>query len=212
MTNTTSEFGRELDSLADIISFGIAPALLAYVWGVYFVGVSWGGNWGDQLQRAGKFLSFLFLVCGAARLARFNIQKNPIPKNPGSPTRKYFVGLPIPAAAGMVAAVVYAFSDFPVTTLYWSILWLGLIALLSFLMVSTWRHWSFKELNLLSPRSPLLLVLMATVIFLIWEWSKIVLLAFASAYVASGIIIRAAGLVRRYFRTGRKPAPETQIG
>ncbi|MEP6715274.1 MAG: CDP-diacylglycerol--serine O-phosphatidyltransferase [Terriglobia bacterium] len=212
MTNTTSEFGRELDSLADIISFGIAPALLAYVWGVYFVGASWGGDLVDQLQRAGKFLSFLFLVCGAARLARFNIQKNPVPRNPGSPSRKYFVGLPIPAAAGMVAAVVFAFSDYPITSVYWSILWQALIALLSFLMVSTWRHWSFKELNLLSPRSPLLLVLMGTVIFLIWEWSKQVLLIFASAYVASGIVIRAAGLIRRYFRTAPKPSPEKQPG
>jgi len=74
MTHTTSEFGRELDSLADIISFGIAPAILAYVWGVQFAGTEPGTWWVDQLQRAGKFLSFLFLVCGAARLARFNIQ------------------------------------------------------------------------------------------------------------------------------------------
>ena len=106
MTNTTSEFGRELDSLADIISFGIAPAILAYVWGVAFISGGWGDWPMDQLQRIGKFLAFLFLVCGAARLARFNIQKNPIPRNPGAPNRKYFVGLPIPAAAGMVAAVV----------------------------------------------------------------------------------------------------------
>src|SRR6516162_11924562 len=104
MTNTTSEFGRELDSLADVISFGIAPAILAYVWGVAFVEASVGNGLLDHLQRAGKLLSFLFLVCGAARLARFNIQKNPIPRNPGSPNRKYFVGLAIPAAAGMVAA------------------------------------------------------------------------------------------------------------
>jgi CDP-diacylglycerol--serine O-phosphatidyltransferase len=212
MTNTTSEFGRELDSLADIISFGIAPAILAYVWGVHFAGAAWGAEWVDQLQRAGKFLSFLFLVCGAARLARFNVQKNPVPKNPGAPNRKYFVGLPIPAAAGMVAAVVFAFSSYPITDLYWSALWLALIALLSFLMVSTWRHWSFKELNLMSPRSPLLLIGIATVIYLIWEWSKQVLLIFASAYVASGIIIRISGLIRRYFRSSPKSTPETQIG
>src|SRR5450755_4019873 len=90
MTNTTSEFGRELDSLADIISFGIAPAILAYTWGVQFVTGFPGPGTLDQLQRAGKFLAFLFLVCGAARLARFNIQKNPQPRNPGPPHRKYF--------------------------------------------------------------------------------------------------------------------------
>ncbi|MGD1069813.1 MAG: CDP-diacylglycerol--serine O-phosphatidyltransferase [Bryobacteraceae bacterium] len=206
MTNTTSEFGREMDSLADIISFGIAPAILAYVWGVQFIGGDIGSRSIDHLQRAGKFLAFLFLICGALRLARFNVQKNPIPKNPGVPNRKYFVGLPIPAAAGMVAAVVYAFDSYPVTEFYWSIVWMALLALLSFLMVSTWRYWSFKELNLSSPRSPVLLVLMGGVIFAIWNWAQPVLLILASTYVASGILIRAGGIIRRYFR--RKPRPE----
>jgi CDP-diacylglycerol--serine O-phosphatidyltransferase len=215
MTNTTSEFGRELDSLADVISFGIAPAILAYVWGVQFVGgVSLGNATLDHLQRAGKFLSFLFLVCGAARLARFNIQKNPIPKNPGLPNRKYFVGLPIPAAAGMVAAVVFVADSYPVTSFFESALWLALLALLSFLMVSTWRYWSFKELNLSRPRSPLLLVLMCASIYAIWNWSQPVLLTAAAVYVGSGIAIRAGGLVRRYFgkKTTPKPAAETPIG
>ncbi len=214
MTHTTSEFGRELDSLADVISFGIAPAILAYVWGVQFVDTGWGNTTLDQLQRAGKFLSFLFLACGAARLARFNIQKNPIPKNPGSPDRKYFVGLPIPAAAGMIAAVVFVAESYPVTSFYESIIWLALLALLSFLMVSTWRYWSFKELNLLRPRSPILLVLLCGSIYLIWNWSQPVLLL-ATTYVASGIVTRAAGIIRRYFRpkpVPRPSTPETQIG
>jgi CDP-diacylglycerol--serine O-phosphatidyltransferase len=204
MTNTTSEFGRELDSLADIISFGIAPAILAYVWGVQFAVGTWRV---DQLQEAGKFLSFLFLVCGAARLARFNIQKNPIPRNPGSPGRKYFVGLPIPAAAGMVAAAIHATDSYPITNFYLSTLWLALLALLSFLMVSTWRYWSFKDLNLLRPRSTLLLVLIGSAIFVIWNWSHPVLVIIASAYVASGIAIRGGGLIRRHF--GKKGVPQT---
>jgi CDP-diacylglycerol---serine O-phosphatidyltransferase len=218
MTHTTSEFGRELDSLADIISFGIAPAILAFVWGVQFVGNTFGIWWLDQLQRAGKLLAFLFLVCGAARLARFNIQKNPIPKNPGVPHRKYFVGLPIPAAAGMIAATVFAFDSYPVTEFYWSVVWLALLALLSFLMVSTWRYWSFKELNLSRPRSPVLLVLMGGAIYAIWTWSQPVLLIMASSYVASGIVIRAGGIIRRYFRKKPRQSPppevfqETQIG
>jgi CDP-diacylglycerol--serine O-phosphatidyltransferase len=209
MTNTTSEFGRELDSLADVISFGIAPAILAYVWGVLFVGNSIVDQWG-------KLLAFLFLVCGAMRLARFNVQKNPIPRNPGLPNRKYFVGLAIPAAAGMVAAVVYAFDSYPITELHWSVLWLALMALLSFLMVSTWRYWSFKELNMLSPRSPVLLVVMCATIYAIWNWGQEVLLIIASTYVASGILIRAGGIIRRNFP--KKPSavggskPETQIG
>jgi CDP-diacylglycerol--serine O-phosphatidyltransferase len=193
MTNTTSEFGRELDSLADIISFGIAPVILAYVWGAYFVTPAV-----DQLERAALFLAFLFLVCGAARLARFNIQKNPVPKNPGAPHRKYFVGLPIPAAAGMVAAIVYASGSAPLTSVVWSSLWLALLGLLSFLMVSTWRYWSFKELNPGKPRSSIMLVAMGAVIFAIWNWSQPVLLVLAGSYVASGILIRAGGLIRRY--------------
>ncbi len=214
MTNTTSEFGRELDSLADVISFGIAPAILAYVWGVQFVEHSWGNATLDQLQRAGKFIAFLFLVCGAARLARFNIQKNPVPKNPGSPNRKYFVGLPIPAAAGMVAAVVFVADSYPVTSFLESAVWLALLGLLSFLMVSTWRYWSFKELNLSRPRSPLLLVLMCCAIYVIWNWSQHVLIVLATAYVASGIALRGGGLIRRHFgkKPAARPATETPIG
>jgi CDP-diacylglycerol--serine O-phosphatidyltransferase len=83
---------------------------------------------------------------------------------------------------------------------------MALLALLSFLMVSTWRYWSFKELNLSSPRSPVLLVVMGGVIFAIWNWAQPVLLILASTYVASGILIRAGGIIRRYFR--RKPRPE----
>src|SRR5579885_2021618 len=103
MTNTTSDFGREMDSLADVITFGIAPAVLAYAWGVQFV-----QPFSNNLEhRIGYFVSFLYLLCGAARLARFNVQTNPIPKNPGRPDRKYFIGLPIPAGAAFVAAMVY---------------------------------------------------------------------------------------------------------
>jgi CDP-diacylglycerol--serine O-phosphatidyltransferase len=210
MTNTTSEFGRELDSLADIISFGIAPAILAYTWGVQFVQGYPGPAIIDQLERAGKFIAFLFLVCGAARLARFNIQKNPQPRNPGSPNRKYFVGLPIPAGAGMVAAVVYSLDSYPITTFVGSIFWLALLALLAFLMVSTWRYWSFKEFNLQSPRSTLLLVAMAGVIYGIWNWSEPVLLLIASIYVGSGIAIRLGGIIRRLFPPKSKTPPKTQ--
>src|SRR5215472_11589375 len=92
MTNTTSDFGREMDSLADVISFGLAPAVLAFAWGVQFVDPLGAPMWRERLFNAGYFVAFLFLLCGSARLARFNIQKNPVPKNPGRPDRKYFVG------------------------------------------------------------------------------------------------------------------------
>jgi CDP-diacylglycerol---serine O-phosphatidyltransferase len=205
MTNTTSAFGREMDSLADVITFGIAPAVLAYAWGVQFV--TPGGFLMDH--RAGYFLAFVFLLCGAARLARFNVQTNPVPKNPGRPDRKYFVGLPIPAAAGLVAAVVYANDSVPVEWWIISALWLALLALLSFLMVSTWRYPSFKEINLRGPRSPLTVIFFGVIIYLIWNYSQPVLLTLAIIYVSTGIVIRAAGIVRRRFRP-QPPSPQPE--
>src|SRR6266851_6490980 len=127
MTNTVSDFGREMDSLADVITFGIAPAVLAFAWGFLFLDstgldpVSM-----DHLRRAGVFVCFVFLLCCAARLARFNVQNNPIPQNPGRPDRKYFVGLPTPAAAGMLASVVYAAESIRVAWWPFAVAWLGL--------------------------------------------------------------------------------------
>ena len=209
LTNTVSDFGREMDSLADVITFGIAPGVLAYCWGVQFVTA--GGLLRDH--RAGYFIAFLFLLCGAARLARFNVQTNPVPKNPGRPDRKYFVGLPIPAAAAMVAAVVYASDSVPLEWWIVSALWLALLALLSFLMVSTWRYPSFKEISLTGPRSPLTVILFGALIYLIWNYSQPVLLALSVLYVSTGIFIRAGGIVRRRFRphpAPPRPAPQTE--
>lgn len=200
MTNTTSDFGREIDSLADAISFGIAPAVLAFAWGFQFVDGNWQGLVREHIQRAGYFFTFLFLLCGTARLARFNVQKNPVPKNPGHPDRKYFVGLPIPAAAGFIAAVVYAAGSAPLRQWLFSIMWVALLGLLSFLMVSTWRYRSFKDLNLTRPGSPLTIIMYGALIYLIWNYSQPVLLAMAITYVGSGIVIRIGGLLRRRFR------------
>ncbi len=209
MTNTTSDFGREMDSLADVITFGIAPAVLAYAWGVQFI----APDARNLDHRIGYFISFIFLLCGAARLARFNVQTNPMPKNPGRPDRKYFIGLPIPAAAGIVAAVVFASDSVPLQWWAWSVLWLALLALVSFLMVSTWRYPSFKDLHLTKPRSPLTVILIATLIYLIWSFPQPVLLALASAYVGSGVVLRAGGIIRRRFRRPPpRPHPEHVIG
>lgn len=214
MTHTTSDFGREMDSLADVISFGIAPAVLAFAWGVQFVDSGLAGQFQHQLSQAGYLIAFLFLLCGAARLARFNVQKNPVPKNPGHPHRKYFVGLPIPGAAGTVAAVVYAFYGEPVG--YWplAVIWLGLLALLGFLMVSTWRYYSFKGLRLRQPHTPLIVIVVGGLVFAIWNYGHLVLPAMAVAYVGSGIAIRLGGIVRRRVlrRRPASAAPEHQIG
>jgi CDP-diacylglycerol--serine O-phosphatidyltransferase len=213
MTNTTSDFGREMDSLADVISFGIAPAILAYAWGVYFVDSSLAGSGLKHLHDIGAFVSFFFLLCGAARLARFNVQKNPIPKNPGKPDRKYFVGMPIPAAAAMVASVVFAFGGEPLAWWPFSVVWMGLLALLGFLMVSTWRYHSFKAVSLSKAYSPLLIVLMGALIYGIWNYAQPLLLAIAGSYVASGIITRIAGIVRRrILKIPRRIAPPQEHG
>jgi len=210
ITNTVSDFGREMDSLADLITFGIAPSVLAFAWGVQFASLP---ILHDHLNRLGYFVSFLFLLCGAARLARFNIQKNPVPKNPGRPDRKYFVGLPIPAAAALIAAVVYITDGRPLQFWPLTVAWLGLLVLLSFLMVSTWRYYSFKDIQLLRPRSPLTVILWGSLIYLIWNYPEPALLVMATTYVASGIVIRLGGIVRRRFRHSRPaPEPERQIG
>ncbi len=213
MTNTTSDFGREMDSLADVVSFGMAPAVLAFSWGVQFLDVGMGERIRSQIFNAGYFISFLFLLCGAARLARFNIQKNPVPKNPGRPDRKYFVGLPIPAGAALVAAVVWAFDAEPLVWWPISLLWLGLLLLLSFLMVSTWRYHSFKGINLSKPYTPLIIILAGAVIYGLWNYSQPVWLALAGGYVASGIVIRIGGAIRRRLRHAPPArAPEHQVG
>jgi CDP-diacylglycerol---serine O-phosphatidyltransferase len=211
MTNTVSDFGREMDSLADVITFGIAPAVLAFAWGVEFVNPSLDRSTLDYLHRAGYFVSFIYLLCGAARLARFNIQKNPVPKNPGRKDRKYFVGLPIPAAAAIVAAVVYASDSDPLRSWIFSAAWLALLGLLSFLMVSTWRYPSFKDLSLTQPRSPLTVVMVGSLIYLIWNFSQPVLLGMTVCYVGSGILIRVGGALRRRFKHARRE-PEHQVG
>lgn len=199
LTNTTSDFGRELDSLADVISFGIAPAVLGFVWGFYFIDPATPEPMRRYIMQAGYFLIFCFVLCGAARLARFNVTTNPKPRNPGRPDRKYFVGLPIPAAAGLVAAVVYFFESEPLV--YWPFVcaWLAVLALTSYLMVCTWRYRSFKDLNLMRPRSPITVVALGMIIYAVWFFSKPFLLLLCAGYVLSGIVVRLVGSIRRHF-------------
>src|SRR5581483_2146053 len=205
MTNTTSAFGRELDSLADVIAFGIAPAVLAFVWGVLFVASPGEAQWLSHLIKTGYFVAFFYLLCGAVRLARFNVQTNPMPKNPGRPDRKYFVGMPIPAGAGFIAAMVFLDAS-PVRSFAFSVLWLAIVGMVALLMVSTWRYPSFKQINVTKPRSPLVVLVVGGAAVLLWNWAQPVLLAVASAYVVSGIAIRVGGLIRRHKRS-RPHAP-----
>src|SRR5271167_4552030 len=126
MTHTTSDFGKELDSLADVITFGVAPSLLAYIWGFRMLPMSVHPQLRENVLHAGVFVCFLFLICGASRLARFNISINPQPRNPGRPGHKYFVGMPIPAGAGVLAAVVHCFDGSPIYDPLTALVWLML--------------------------------------------------------------------------------------
>ena len=208
MTNTCSDFGKELDSLADVITFGVAPSLLAFIWGFHFLPESISGQLREHLVQAGGFFCFLYLIGGASRLARFNISHDAQPRNPGRPDRKYFVGMPIPAAAGLLAATVHYFYGIPVQAWWVAIPWLILVGLCGFLMVSTWRFWSGKEINL-SRRHPFqLLFLLSIVLYVVIRFSNVVLPVVALIYMFSGIWARAA---YSWSRRRRRPTAGTTV-
>ena len=213
MTNTASDFGRELDSLADVITFGVAPSLLAFVWGFHFLPESINPLLRQHLMQAGAFLCFLYLIGGASRLARFNISHDPKPKNPGRPDRKYFVGMPIPAAAGLVAATVHFEWGIPIEAWWVSLIWMVIVGLTGFLMVSTWRFWSGKEIDLSRSHPARLVFVMAIVLYAIIRYSQFALFAITLVYMFSGIWARAAyGWSRRRRRgqlAGPRNLPET---
>jgi CDP-diacylglycerol--serine O-phosphatidyltransferase len=191
-TNTASAFGRELDSLADVITFGVAPAMLAYIWGFQMLPELANPLLRQRILQLGVGVCFLFLICGASRLARFNVSVNPQPKNPGLPGRKYFVGMPIPAGAGVIAAVVHCFNGSPIDDWRIALVWTGLIMLTGFLMVSSWRFWSGKEVEFEGRRTYRLFALIALIGVLIWMFSEVVLMIIALGYLVSGVLARLA--------------------
>src|SRR5450432_1391312 len=204
MTNTTSEFGRELDSLADVITFGVAPAFLAWMWG--FRSISPYISYPDmvvKLSNLGAIAGFAFLIAGASRLARFNISVNPQPSNPGRPGKKYFVGMPIPAGAGVIAAVVHFSGGDPLVWWGSAITWMLIVVTAAYLMVSTWRFYSFKDIDFNSRQPFRLIVLLALLIAGIWVFSRPVLFIIALTYMFSGVFWR----LQWVFRRKRNPPP-----
>jgi CDP-diacylglycerol--serine O-phosphatidyltransferase len=188
MADATSEFGREFDSLADVISFGVAPGVLAYTWGLKL--------W----PRVGWLACFLFVICGAMRLARFNIQQKAVDK-------RFFVGLPIPAAAAVMASLVFMFPE-PLAERQQTILPLLLMVALALLMVSTVRYYAFKDIDLRSRQPHLAILLLALFFIIIGSHPQVTLLAMSSIYVLSGPTHRLYAFVRR--RTSPAPAPPPQ--
>jgi CDP-diacylglycerol--serine O-phosphatidyltransferase len=225
MTNATSEFGLELDSIADVISFGVAPAVLAFAWGYGEV---------PDLHNVGWAASFLFVICGALRLARFNVQarrphSNLPPKNPKI-DKKAFVGMPIPVGATMIASITH-FSPGPLgygaPTHLWS-LWIGpqaystallvLVVCLAFLMISTLRYSSLKNIGVGNRNPRILIIGLALVVILIWFYSRWVLLIISTVYVSHGVLAklwsllkpRRAGDGRAEIELDKKPSPEVR--
>ena len=175
MTGTTSEFGKELDSLSDFLSFGLAPALVLYHWGF------------AELGKAGWFLVFLLPVAGALRLARFNVQS-------ATGDKRYFVGLPIPAAAAAAVLPLYFLAPglanltaVDARTLYWIRLGcLMYVVSLAWLMVSTVRFRSFKDANLRARQPSVAFFFIAVIVVLIALNPPVVLLVIAVTYALSG--------------------------
>jgi CDP-diacylglycerol--serine O-phosphatidyltransferase len=199
LTRTTTEIGIQLDSIADVVTFGIAPAVLAYVWG-YGTTLTEGSD----LHRLAWFLSFMYLICGAFRLARFNVQASrPRILAEGTPKvdKKSFVGLPIPVAGGLIAALVH-FSPLPLihfgaeTGRIYSGLLMVLVGFLSVMMVSTWRFSSFKTVGMKS-RSMRTIILTLSIGMLIFLYSQYVLLGIVITYILHGLLSRVAGIFWR---------------
>lgn len=177
LTGTTSRFGVEYDSLVDLVSFGVAPGLLMYAW---------------ALQPFGKFgwlAAFLYVVCGALRLARFNVQVDTVES-------RRFVGLPIPAAAWMVASCVLIFYNLGGTGTIKKVSVLLLIYLLAYLMVSNHSYHSFKDPELVKRQPFSFLVLAIIFIIVIVAQPEIMLFSLAALYTMSGPV----GAVYSYFR------------
>ena len=203
LTHTTSDFGKELDSLADVVAFGVAPGILAWMWGFFCLPSTLNTDLRDRLVEFGAIIAFAFLTAGACRLARFNIQLNPQPKNPGRPDRKYFVGMPIPGGAACIAVVVHLRLGYPVQAWWSSIVWMVYIFLCAFLMISTWRFWSAKSIDFRSRRASRFFVLIALILAAIWYFHRYVLFALAVTYMLSGVFFRLTYAFRR-----RSAAPQ----
>lgn len=191
MTRSTTEIGIQLDSLADIVSFGLAPAILAYVWGYGSTFQEW-----TNVRQLAWFVSFMFVICGGFRLARFNVQASrPRPLAEGTPKvdKKSFVGLPIPVAGCLVAAIVH-FSPIPLKYAphhadVQSAVMMVLMAFLGVLMVSTLRFTSFKSVGT-GRRDARLLIGIIALVCLIYLYSQWVLLILVAGYIVHGLLWR----------------------
>jgi len=179
MTNTTSKFGAEYDSLADLVSFGVAPALLAYTWSL------------QDFGRWGWVAAFLFITCGALRLARFNIQIGIIDS-------RVFNGLPIPGAAAVVATGVLIYYKLGGVGHFNHVLVLISVLVLSLFMVSNIKYYSFKDLNFFAKKPFMSFVLIICILVVVIAEPQIMIFTFIAGYSLSGPV----WLVAKVYRQG----------
>jgi CDP-diacylglycerol--serine O-phosphatidyltransferase len=180
LTNTTSAFGVEFDSLADVVSFGLAPAVLAFAWGL------------SELGRWGWAAGFLYVAAAAIRLARFNIQTHT------QTDKRYFIGLPSPAAAGVPAATIFLHPE-PLVGKMQALAAIAVVVIPGLLMVSTIKFRSFKTLNVGWSRSYAKLLAFAVLLIFIATEPRFALVLIAYTYLASGFV----GLALTRFRARR---------
>lgn len=188
LTGTGTEFGVQFDSLADVVSFGVAPAVMAYAWGFR----SLPEQALQSVQQLGEFAwvtCLFFLICCAWRLARFNVQG----MAPGG--AKFFVGMPTPAAAGVIAALVHGFKA-PLHERSWSIAWFLLPFCLGLLMTSTVRYYSFKDIPWTRKQPSLSIVLLCLMVAVIWRYSEFALILLSCTYAAAGLVLHIVRLLR----------------
>jgi CDP-diacylglycerol--serine O-phosphatidyltransferase len=181
LTNSSSAFGVELDSLADVVSFGLAPAILAFTWGLW------------PLGRLGWAAGFLYVTAAAMRLARFNVQSS---TTTASTDRRYFVGMPSPAAAGIIASTVY-FYPYGLQERETALSALAMVLVPGFLMVSTIRFRSVKVMDVGWSRSYLSLFLGAVAIALVALHPQITLVVLSYSYTAAALIVWGYTRLRR---------------
>src|SRR5216110_338010 len=188
LLGANTDFGVQFDSLADVVSFGIAPAILAYAWGLRGLPGDAPGAYHDLAQLA-WVCCLAFLICCAWRLARFNVQG----MAPGG--SKYFVGMPTPAAAGMIAALVHGFKE-PLHDWRWSAVWFLLAAGLGALMTSTIRYYSFKDIPWARKLPSLSIVVAFILLAVIVRFSEIALVMLACTYTAVGVALHLVRFIR----------------
>lgn len=178
LTNTATKFGIELDSLADLVAFGVAPSLMLYEWAL------------KPFGRLGWAVAFLFVACGALRLARFNVQT-------GAPGSKSFKGMPIPGAASILSSIVIFYYEFWTGLPDKNIYFLFITFLLSLLMVSTLRFHGLKEINFSEKRPFWALVVFVLVLFVLFIHPQKTIFIFAMLYIIWGIIENIYLLIKR---------------